>query len=114
MIYNYNLEIGTLNALILETDFTVTLFIHSEPVLHGETDGSTFPKTYNFYQIQDNDYANNPGAIREALNYVVETFIGPDSTITDDEFRALPVVGDIDIAYFSLAEPTEDYPDNAE
>jgi hypothetical protein len=103
MIYADRLHLKSIDAaVIFETDTTVTLFIDSDPVLHGVRDCSTLGRPFDFYRIQDERYVDNPSIIREALNYVTDEFIGIDVTWTDDEYKALPMVRNVDADVYTL------------
>jgi hypothetical protein len=95
MVYAHKPKIKSLDAIVVDTDTTVTLFIDSFPVLHGVRDDSG-RLAYNFHRLDDERYIANPNIIRKALDYVTHHYIGDDITMTDDEFRALPIADYVD------------------
>jgi hypothetical protein len=98
-------------AEVLVTTDTLTLFVATEPVLHVEIDHDDDP-VHSFFQVHY-DYEVDPSDIREALDYTLHNYLG-DATLTNEEFKALPAMCDINVGYLALThfEP-EDYSDNA-
>lgn len=89
-------------ATVLVTSDTLTLCVATDPVLHVELDHSETPE-HTFYQVHCDGYATEPSNIRAALDAMLYDYYElENTTLTDDEFRALPVLYDINISCFDL------------
>jgi hypothetical protein len=93
-------------AEVLITGDTLTLFVATEPVLHVEVEYNEDDPLHNFYRM-DLDYEVDPVDIREALDYTLHNYLD-DAVLTNEEFKALPLMCDINIGYFALVHFEED------